>query len=135
MHNCTWEETAMHLAESIANDRSEHPLKKVGACILRHDNSVAGVGYNGAVPGIEIDWSTDEGRDGQVLHAEENALEYVTPGEGKLIACTLFPCKRCFLKIVKKGIRKIVYKEIWQQDNTAFKLAQDPKYNIELIKL
>ena len=51
MKRLDWEEYALELAR-VASLRSEDPFMKVGACVLRNDNSVAGVGYNGAPPGI-----------------------------------------------------------------------------------
>ena len=51
----SWEEYALELAK-VASKRSEDPYLKVGASVLRYDNSVAGLGYNGAPPNIEIDW-------------------------------------------------------------------------------
>ena len=42
-----WEEYALELAK-VAAKRSEDPYLKVGASVLRYDNSVAGLGYNGA---------------------------------------------------------------------------------------
>ena len=61
MKRLDWEEYALELAR-VAALRSEDPFMKVGACVLRHDNSVAGLGYNGAPPGIEIDWSNRDER-------------------------------------------------------------------------
>ena len=55
----SWEEYALELAK-VASKRSEDPYLKVGASVLRYDNSVAGLGYNGAPPNIEIDWDEME---------------------------------------------------------------------------
>ena len=57
----SWEEYALELAK-VSSRRSEDPYVQVGACILRLDNSVAGLGYNGAPNGIEIDWSDRDER-------------------------------------------------------------------------
>ena len=50
-----WECYALSLAR-VASLRSEDPFVKVGACVLRYDNSVASLGYNGAPPKVNIDW-------------------------------------------------------------------------------
>jgi hypothetical protein len=56
-----WEETALILAETIAQCRSQDPYVQVGACAVLQDNSVC-LGYNGPPPGVEIDWSEREHR-------------------------------------------------------------------------
>jgi len=52
----------------VASERSEDPYLKVGACALRADNSIAGIGYNGAPSGVEIDWSDRDDRRQRVVH-------------------------------------------------------------------
>jgi dCMP deaminase len=86
----SWEEYALLLANT-ASLRSEDPYIKCGACVLRHDNSVAGLGYNGSPPGYNIDWTDRDARRPFVSHAERSALRYCKPGEAKLIAITLSP--------------------------------------------
>lgn len=51
-----WDEYAMSIAEVVAK-KSKDPWRQVGAVILREDNSIASVGYNGFPQGIEEDWS------------------------------------------------------------------------------
>jgi dCMP deaminase len=101
----------MRLA-AVAASRSEDPYVKVGACVLRKDFSVAGVGYNGAPSGIEIDWSDRDQRRQYVIHAETNALRYLLPGEGELLAVTLAPCTNCLTLIAAHRIRTVFYRDI-----------------------
>lgn len=122
---------ALNIAQA-ATIRSEDPYVQVGACCLRHDNSIAGVGYNGAPAGIEIDWSDRDRRREKVIHAEINCLNYVRPGEGKLLAVTLSPCKDCLKMIAAKGIKKVVYGEVYDKDHGSFDLAEE--FGIELVK-
>lgn len=110
MSRLTWEQYALNLAYAAAT-RSEDPHHKVGAAILRPDHSVASVGYNGAAPGVEIDWSDRDARRAHVVHAETNALRWVTPGEGSLLACTMMPCQSCILAAAAFGIKRVVYFE------------------------
>ena len=91
MSRLPWENYAIDLA-LVASRRSEDPYLKVGACILREDYSVASLGYNGAPPKIEIDWTDRDERRKRVIHAETNALRYIKPNEGYLLACTHLPC-------------------------------------------
>ena len=130
MERISWEEYALALAR-IASLRSEDPYVKVGACALRHDNSVAGVGYNGAPPSLNIDWSDRDERRKRVIHAEINALRYVQPNECSLLACTLLPCNDCLKTIASYGITKLVFGEEYDKDPSSLDLANE--FGIELI--
>ena len=127
----SWEKYALSLA-SVAALRSEDPYVKVRACILRHRNSVGGLGYNGAPAGIEIDWSNRDERRKRVIHAEVNALRYIDPDECYLLACTHLPCNDCLKMIASYGIRKVIYKEVYEKDPSSIDLSKE--FNIELIQ-
>ena len=126
----SWEESALILAETIAKCRSEDPYVQVGACAVLHDNSIR-LGYNGAPPKIEIDWSDREKRNARIVHAEVNALRSVDTGQCKFIAVTLLPCRNCMTFIASKGVKKIIYREIYERDTLAIDLAKE--FGIELI--
>jgi dCMP deaminase len=126
----SWQNYALKIAE-VASERSEDPYLKVGSCALRHDNSVAGVGYNGAPQGIEIDWSNRGERRLRVVHAEVNALRYTTPGECYFLASTYLPCNECMRMIASYGIKKVIYKHLYHKDVSSLTLAGE--FNIELI--
>lgn len=128
----TWPEYAMQLAKA-ASLRSEDPYKKVGACILRYDHTVAAIGYNGAPPGVEINWNDRDERRRRVSHAESAALRYIKPHEGKLIAVTLRPCSECIKNIAMYGIKDIYYDECYDKDDFSIELAKE--FNINLIKI
>jgi deoxycytidylate deaminase len=128
----SWEETALILAETIALCRSQDPYQQVGACAVMHDNSIT-LGYNGPPPGIEIDWSDREARLAKIIHAEVNALRSVAPGQCKFLAVTLLPCRHCMTFIASKGIKKIVFREIYHRDQLAFELAKE--FGIELVQM
>jgi deoxycytidylate deaminase len=128
----SWEETALILAETIADCRSQDPYMQVGACAVLCDNSVS-LGYNGPPPGIEIDWSDRENRLARVIHAEVNALRSVAPGLCKFLAVTLLPCRHCMTFIASKAVRKIVFREVYERDQLAFELARE--FRIKLVQL
>jgi deoxycytidylate deaminase len=128
----SWEETALILAETIAQCRSQDPYVQVGACAVLQDNSVC-LGYNGPPPGIEINWSEREHRGARIIHAEVNALRSVAPGQCKFLAVTLLPCRSCMTFIASKGIRKIVFREVYERDKLAFELARE--FGIKLVQM
>lgn len=120
----SWEEYAMILAKTAAI-RSQDPYFQVGACALRHDKTVAALGYNGAPKGIEIDWSNRDERRKRVIHAEINCLAHCKPQEVELLAITLLPCSSCLQTIAAYGIKKIIYGEVYKQDDFALTLAEE----------
>ena len=119
-----WKRYALKLA-SVTAERSEDPYLQVGACILRNDNSVAALGYNGAPAGIEIDWQNRDQRRSRVIHAEINALRYIQPNECYLLACTHLPCNDCLKNIAAYGIKEIVFGDVYNRDMSSLNLAQE----------
>lgn len=111
MNRPTWPRYGIGLALAAA-ERSEDPYVKVGAVVFRRDWSVAGVGYNGAPPGVTLDWKDRAERRKYVIHAEVNALRYCTSGDvlGGAICVSGIPCPRCIVPIVAHGIQRVYYK-------------------------
>jgi dCMP deaminase len=122
MISIDWDEYALSIAEVVSR-KSKDPWRKVGACILRSDNSVASVGYNGFPAGMPEDWSCRDHRRSFVIHAEQNALRYIKPGEGTIIASTTLPCNDCLKAIKSYGINTIVYKESYEFDSSTEEIA------------
>jgi dCMP deaminase len=133
-----WDEYALLLAHT-ASLRSEDPWRQCGAAALRYDNSTAATGYNGTLPGLDLDWTNRPARQKFALHAERNALVYVKPSECRLLATTYLPCVECLKEIALKRIPRVVYQEEYElngqdsQSETVHELAK--LFKIELIKL
>jgi dCMP deaminase len=127
-----WSEYALEVAFTVAR-KSKDPWRKVGACLLRADNTLAAVGYNGFPAGMEEDWADRDERRKLVVHAEQNALRYVVPGECALLAVTLLPCNDCLKVVAAYGIKKIVFAEDYEHDPSSLLLAE--KFGIELQKI
>ena len=130
----SWEEYALNLAYT-ASDRSEDPHRAVGACALSHDNMVLGLGYNGLAAGKEAPDSFWEDRDDRrkyMIHAEANCMSLFNKGQCRLMAVTLLPCSYCATTIAAYGIKKVVYGEMYEQDEKALEILDF--YNVELIR-
>jgi len=127
-----WDEYALNIAYEVAK-RSKDPWRKVGAVILRRDNSIAAVGYNGFPAGVSEDWSDRDRRRSLVVHAEQNALRYIKPNECYLIAVTTLPCNDCLKAIASYGIKNIVYKESYDYDNSSLVIAMELGINLKKI--
>lgn len=108
MSRLSIEHYAVLLARAAAA-RSEDPYHKVGTALVRPDKTIVALGYNGAVPGFEINWEDRADRREFVVHAEANALRYALPGEVDFVATTMMPCLRCLLTIASYGIKRVVY--------------------------
>jgi dCMP deaminase len=127
-----WNEYALDIAFAVA-EKSKDPWRKVGACLVRNDNSIASVGYNGFPAGMREDWEDRDKRRKFVVHAEQNALRYIKPDECRLIAVTLLPCNDCLKAIASYGIKEIVYRDTYLHDESTLELARD--FGITLTQL
>lgn len=127
-----WEEYAIALAK-VASLKSKDPYVKVGCALLRHDNTVASLGYNGFPSGVKEDWSNRDERRKYVNHAEANALRFIKPNECKLAATTMLPCNDCLKSLASYGIKKIVYNETYERDRSSETIAN--QFEIEIVKI
>ena len=68
------------------------------------------------------------------IHFEEGAdkILYIDPDECYLLACTHLPCNDCLKMIASYGIRKVIYKEVYEKDPSSIDLSKE--FNIELIQ-
>ena len=132
INNLSWGEYALKLAR-VAALKSKDPYIQVGCCLLRHDNSVASLGFNGFPSKMKECWINRDERRKYVVHSEINALRYVRPEECYLAAVTLLPCNDCLKSLAAYGIKRIVYSEIYKQDPSTLELAKE--FGIELIQI
>jgi dCMP deaminase len=107
-----WDSWYMNLAHVVAS-KSKDPSTKVGAILVRPDNTIASVGYNGFPRGFDDDPSLLNDRATKLsltIHAEMNAvLSAREPVKGYKIYTTLLTCDRCFVHLHQAGIRHIVH--------------------------
>ena len=109
-----WPDTFIRLAQFWAAE-SKDPSTKVGAVIVRPDNTVAAEGYNGFPRNIEDRLDLLENREEKLkrtIHAEMNALLIARE---QLHGYTLYTyplpvCHQCVIHIIQKGITRIVSK-------------------------
>jgi dCMP deaminase len=107
-----WDIRYLELAKQVAG-WSKDPSTQTGAVIVRPDNSVASVGYNGFPRGIEDTPERYENREvkySYIIHCEMNA---VLSAHSHVKGCTLytwpfFSCDRCAVHMIQAGITKVV---------------------------
>jgi dCMP deaminase len=124
----TWNEYWMNIVEQVGK-RSTCIRRNIGAVIVR-DNIIVSTGFNGAPRGMphctEIGCLRDElkipsGTRHEVcrgVHAEQNAIIRGDPlrMDGATMYVNAKPCKICAKMIANSGISKVVYVEIYPDD-------------------
>lgn len=131
--------TYMAFAEAIAKE-SKCISHKVGCVLVDPEGRVVAHGYNGTPSGQEhcCDYHTEkfghivyvgdklctqqrtahrEWSLANEIHAEANAVAYAARSgravEGSVAYCTLSPCTDCQKLLVAAGVKKVVYKEMY----------------------
>jgi len=80
--------------------------------VLGRDGVVLGLGYNGPPTGVDLEpgmWANRQLVRDVVVHAETNALRFVRPREGKILATSYHPCLDCLRFAAAQGVHTIVY--------------------------
>jgi len=107
----SWDVWGVALARVVAQ-KSKDPSTKVGAVIMRPDNTVASVGYNGFPRGVHDYSHRYEDRRTKyplVVHAELNAIVTARePLHNYTMYCTMAPCGECAKAIIQSGITCVV---------------------------
>jgi dCMP deaminase len=103
---------ALDLAFAVS-DRSRDPSTKVGAVIIRHDKTIASMGYNGFPRTMEDKeewWNDRPEKYARVIHAEMNAL---LNAKESVLGMTLYVthpcCEHCAKHVIAAGITKVVF--------------------------
>jgi dCMP deaminase len=110
-----WDRFYIGMAVYVAS-ASKDPSTQVGAVIIRPNNTVASVGYNGFPRGMNDDPAIYADRTlkySRIVHAEMNAI---LNAQGPVDGCTLYtsslpPCDRCAVFVVQAGIKRVVFEE------------------------
>jgi len=95
--------------------------RQVGAIIVK-EKMIISDGYNGTPEGFENICEDENNRTKPyVLHAEANAITKVAKSnnssEGATLYVTSSPCMECAKLIIQAGIRRVVYSDLYTQDD------------------
>lgn len=106
-----WDMRYMDLAHRVAG-WSKDPSTKVGCVLVRPNNSVASMGFNGFPPGANDNpelYKNREYKVKHVVHAEENALTFLEgPAEGFCAYTSFPPCPICMTALGEAGVIRVV---------------------------
>ena len=95
--------------------------RQVGAIIVK-GKMIISDGYNGTPEGFENICEDENNRTKPyVLHAEANAITKVAKSnnssEGATLYVTSSPCLECAKLIIQAGIRRVVFSDLYRQDD------------------
>jgi dCMP deaminase len=106
-----WDSYFMALAV-VASQRSLDPATKHGCIVTTANHNILSIGYNGPPRGADdskIPLTRPE-KYAFMAHAEANAIDNcLTSVEGAVVYVTGMPCSACMLRLVQRGVSKIVY--------------------------
>lgn len=110
--------------------------KQVGAIIVK-DRMIISDGYNGTPTGFDNICENDQNETHwYVLHAEANAILKVAASTQSCLGATLYitmsPCRECSKLILQAGIKRVVYKEQYS-DNQGILFLE--KSGVEVVHL
>ena len=113
--------------------------KQVGALIVK-DRTIISDGYNGTPSGLENICEDEKGNTKwYVLHAEANAILKLAGSTGSSLGATLYvtlsPCKECSKLILQSGIKRVVYAELYRDDEGLTFLKKDKDIIINKLTL
>jgi dCMP deaminase len=143
----SWDEYFLEIA-CLTSKRSNCIKRQVG-CIIVKDNRILSLGYNGTpqntlncfeggctrcnIKNLEAGNNLDLC---MCIHAEENALLYVSKNEleNSIMYITLSPCIGCVKKILQCKIKKVIFIDNYSKELD--KISHDIliKNNVELFK-
>jgi dCMP deaminase len=107
-----WDIRYVELARLVST-WSKDPSTQTGAVIVRPDNSVASIGYNGFPRGIEDSPERYEDRETKysyIVHCEMNAVlsAHSAVKGNTLYTWPFLSCDRCAVHMIQAGITRVV---------------------------
>lgn len=147
MDRPTWNQYFMEMAE-LASKRSTCLRRKVGAVLVK-DKRILATGYNGApkkLPHCEetgclrTQKNVPSGQRHEIcrgIHAEQNLIAqsaiHGVKTSNAIVYCTNQPCSICTKLLINAGIKKIYYKNPYNDEFTK-KLLDQSKIEYEVLR-
>lgn len=118
----SWDEYFILIAQAVAS-RSHDAETQVGAVIVDENHRILSTGYNGFPPGCD-DHNLPNLRPDKypyMVHAELNAIASSRQDlRNATLYSTYSPCGECAKAIVTAGIKRVVYRTAYANDNFQF---------------
>lgn len=134
------DEAYLRMAE-VWSSLSTARRKKVG-CLIIKDGAIISDGYNGTPSGFNnnCEYEDPKSFDGElitkpeVLHAESNAITKLAKStqssQGATMYATISPCLDCAKLIIQAGIKRVVYKS-WYRNNDGITLLKEANIKVD----
>lgn len=123
----------MEIAD-VVSKRSNCMSRQVAAVIVK-ENQILATGYNGTPKGVtnccdggcprcnNITESGEHLEECLCCHAEENSIcqaaKFGLPINESAMYCTLMPCLHCSKLIINSGIKKLIYRDVYNEKHQA----------------
>ncbi len=137
MERPDWDRYFMGFVEAAAK-RATCDRGRSGAIITK-SNKILTAGYVGSPSGLPhcdevghlmVEIIDDRGNEShhcdRTLHAEENAIlqaaEFGIPIKGATLYCSMTPCARCAMRIIRVGIKRVVAQKRYHQDERSIQM-------------
>ena len=116
----SWDEYFIAIAEAVSK-RSHDAETQVGVVIVDVDNRILTTGYNGFPAGANDSELPNMRPDKYpfTVHAEINAIAVSRHDlRNSTLYCTYSPCRDCAKAIIASGIKTVVYKTAYLNDDS-----------------
>ena len=115
---------------TTVSKRSRDKLYKVGAVIAK-DNKILSYGWNGTPHGMDNQTRDFNGKTKwELVHAETNAIAKLaastSSSEGATLYLTHSPCKECTKLILQSGIKRLVFRYVYESWGLGIDKANNP---------
>jgi dCMP deaminase len=130
----SWEEYFLGIAQAVSL-RSHDAETQVGVVVVDQGRRILATGYNGFPPGCD-DSSLPNLRPDKypfVVHAEINAIAASRQDlRNSTLYCTHSPCCECAKALITAGIKRIIFKHLYQNTDSHFVAALLNSCGVEL---
>jgi dCMP deaminase len=118
----TWDQYFLDIASVVAS-RSHDGETQVGVVVVDENKRILATGYNGFPPGCQDDELPNARPDKYpfMVHAEINAIAASRQDlRGASLYCTWSPCRDCAKAIITAGIKKVIYRTEYRNEDFEF---------------
>ncbi|KAB8031067.1 deoxycytidylate deaminase [Fluviispira multicolorata] len=118
----TWDDYFLGIAEAVSK-RSHDGETQVGVVVIDENKRILATGYNGFPPGCDDKKLPNLRPDKYpfMVHAEINAIAASRQDlRNSALYCTYSPCRDCAKAIITAGIKRVVFKNAYKNEDYEF---------------
>lgn len=118
----SWDEYFLNIAE-VVSKRSHDGETQVGVVVVDENKRILATGYNGFPPGCDDKKLPNLRPDKYpfMVHAEINAIAASRQDlRNSTLYCTYSPCRDCAKAIITAGIKRVIFKSAYKNEDYEF---------------